>query len=98
MKKLSISKSSTNENNMLQNKRKRETELNDYYNENENISNNKLLIKNIAFEANKEELRKLFKVYDQLKNLRLPKKIDGSHRGFAFIEFMSHEEAQKAFK
>ena len=96
--KLSISKSSTNENNMLQNKRKRETELNDYEYENENISNNKLLIKNIAFEANKEELRKLFKVYGQVKNLRLPTKIDGSHRGFAFIEFMSHEEAQKAFK
>ena len=96
--KLSISKSSTNENNMLQNKRKRETELNDYEYENENISNNKLLIKNIAFEANKEELRKLFKVYGQVKNLRLPSKIDGSHRGFAFIEFMSHEEAQKAFK
>ena len=96
--KLSISKSSSNENNMLQNKRKRETELNDYEYENENISNNKLLIKNIAFEANKEELRKLFKVYGQVKNLRLPTKIDGSHRGFAFIEFMSHEEAQKAFK
>ena len=46
----------------------------------------------------KEELRKLFKVYGQVKNLRLPTKIDGSHRGFAFIEFMSHEEAQKAFK
>ena len=97
--KLSISKSSTNDkNSMLQNKRKRETELNDYEYENENISNNKLLIKNIAFEANKEELRKLFKVYGQVKNLRLPTKIDGSHRGFAFIEFMSHEEAQKAFK
>ena len=97
--KLSISKSGNNENkNLLKNKRKRETDLNDYEYEDENISNNKLLIKNIAFEANKEELRKLFKVYGQVKNLRLPSKIDGSHRGFAFIEFMSHEEAQKAFK
>ena len=57
-----------------------------------------MLIKNIAFEANKEELRKLFKVYGQVKNLRLPTKLDGNHRGFAFVEFMSHEEAQKAFK
>ena len=97
--KLSISKSANNENNnLLKNKRKRETELNDYDYEDENISNNKLLIKNIAFEASKEELRKLFKVYGQVKNLRLPTKIDGSHRGFAFIEFMSHEEAQKTFK
>ena len=97
--KLSISKTGKSENkNILNNKRKRETELNDYDYQDENISNNKLLIKNLAFEANKEELRKLFKVYGQVKNLRLPSKIDGSHRGFAFIEFMSHEEAQKAFK
>ena len=97
--KLSISKTSSNTNDkLLGNKRKKETELNDYEYENENISNTKLLIKNLAFEANKEELRKLFKVYGQVKTVRLPLKIDGSHRGFAFIEFMSHEEAQKAFK
>ena len=99
--KLSISKSSNNDSKnkeLLKNKRKRETEYNDYEYEDENVSNNKLLIKNLAFEANKEELRKLFKVYGQVKNLRLPTKIDGGHRGFAFIEFMSHEEAQKAFK
>ena len=97
--KLSISKSGKDEKkDLLKNKRKRETELNDYDYEDKNISNNKLLIKNIAFEANKEELRKLFKVYGQVKNLRLPTKIDGGHRGFAFVEFMSHEEAQKAFK
>ena len=97
--KLSISKTGKDEKkDLLKNKRKRETELNDYDYEDKNISNNKLLIKNIAFEANKEELRKLFKVYGQVKNLRLPTKIDGGHRGFAFVEFMSHEEAQKAFK
>ena len=98
--KLSISKSNNNDSKkeLLKNKRKRETNYNDYDYEDENISNNKLLIKNLAFESNKEELRKLFKVYGQIKNLRLPTKIDGSHRGFAFIEFMSHEEAQKAFK
>ena len=98
--KLKISKSNNNDTKkeFLKNKRKRETEYNDYEYEDENISNNKLLIKNLAFEANKEEIRKLFKVYGQVKNLRLPTKIDGSHRGFAFIEFMSHEEAQKAFK
>ena len=99
--KLSISKSNNNDSkskDILKSKRKRETEYNDYEYEDENITNNKLLIKNLAFEANKEELRKLFKVYGQVKNLRLPSKIDGSHRGFAFIEFMSHEEAQKAFK
>ena len=96
--KLSISKTANEKKDLLKNKRKRETDLNDYDYEDENISNNKLLIKNIAFEASKEELRKLFKVYGQVKNLRLPTKMDGNHRGFAFVEFMSHEEAQKAFK
>ena len=97
--KLNISKTSnkTNEN-LLGKKRKKETELNDYEYENDNINNTKLLIKNLPFETNKNELRKLFKVYGQIKTVRLPLKIDGSIRGFGFIEFMSHDEAQKAFK
>ena len=99
--KLSISKTSSTPNpndKLLGKKRKKETELNNYEYESENVSNTKLLIKNLAFEANKEELRKLFKVYGQVKTVRLPLKMDGTHRGFAFIEFMSHDEAQKAFK
>ena len=28
--------------------------------------------------------------------MRLPKKFDGSHRGFAFVEFVSKQEAAKA--
>ena len=32
----------------------------------------------------------------QLKSLRLPKKFDGSHRGFAFVEFTTKQEAQAA--
>ena len=28
--------------------------------------------------------------------VRLPKKFDGSHRGFAFVEFVSKQEATKA--
>ena len=28
--------------------------------------------------------------------VRLPKKFDGSHRGFAFVEFVSKQEAAKA--
>ena len=99
--KLSIAKTgkeNNNNNNFLGIKRKNETELNDYEYNNKNIDNTKLLIKNVAFEANKEELRKLFKVYGNIKTLRLPLKLDGTHRGFAFVEFISHDEAQKAFK
>ena len=42
----------------------------------------KLLVRNVPFEANKRELRDLFSGFGQLKTLRLPKKIDGTHRGF----------------
>ncbi|KAH9290750.1 hypothetical protein KI387_034867, partial [Taxus chinensis] len=32
-----------------------------------------------------------------IKSLRLPRKADGSHRGFAFIEFITKQEAGNAF-
>jgi multiple RNA-binding domain-containing protein 1 len=34
------------------------------------------------------------RAFGQLKSLRLPKKFDGSHRGFAFVEFLTHQEAE----
>lgn len=84
--------------NLLKNKRKAETDLNDYEYEGEGVTNNKILVKNLAFEANKDELRSLFKTFGEVKTVRLPSKLDGSHRGFAFIEFVSNEEAKIAFK
>jgi len=58
----------------------------------------KLVVRNVPFEANKRELRELFSAFGQLKTLRLPKKFDGAHRGFAFIEFVSKQEASKALE
>jgi multiple RNA-binding domain-containing protein 1 len=83
---------------MLQNKRKRETDLNDYEFEGDEVTNNKILVRNLAFEANKDELRQLFKAFGEVKTIRVPNKLDGTHRGFAFIEFVSHDEAKAAFK
>lgn len=54
---------------------------------------NKLAIRNLPFEATAEELKKLVRQYGELKKLRLPKKLDGSLRGFAFAEFINTEEA-----
>jgi len=98
--KLSIAKTSGDktENKFLRQKRKNETELNDVEYEDTSISSNKLLIKNLAFESTKEELRKLLKTYGEVKQMRLPSKLDGTHRGFAFVDFVSHEEAKNAFK
>lgn len=58
----------------------------------------KLMVRNVAFEATKAELRELFGTFGELKNVRLPKKMDGSHRGFAFVEFVSPEVAREAFR
>ena len=57
----------------------------------------KLVVRNIPFEANLREVEEIFKTFGSLKGVRLPKKVTGSHRGFAFVDFHSKEEAKKAF-
>ena len=57
----------------------------------------KLIVKNVAFEATKNELRSLFGSFGQVKTLRMPRKFDGNHRGFAFVEFLTKQEAKSAF-
>jgi multiple RNA-binding domain-containing protein 1 len=51
------------------------------------------MIRNIPFQATKNEIKELFQEYGSLRKVRLPKKMDGSHRGFAFVEFETAEEA-----
>jgi len=58
----------------------------------------KLMIRNVPFEASRGELLQLFGSFGQLKNVRLPKKFDGGHRGFAFVEFLSSDEARVAME
>ncbi|XP_028804879.1 multiple RNA-binding domain-containing protein 1 [Neltuma alba] len=60
-------------------------------------SSTKLLVRNVAFEATEKELRQLFSPFGQIKSLRLPMKF-GSHRGFAFVEYVTQQEAQNALK
>jgi multiple RNA-binding domain-containing protein 1 len=56
----------------------------------------KLVVKNIAFEASKRELRQLFSSFGHLKSLRLPRKFDGSGRGFCFLEYATPQESARA--
>ena len=58
----------------------------------------KLMVRNVPFQATRKELLQLFGSFGQLKKVRLPKKFDGSHRGFAFVEFLTHQEAQTAMQ
>ncbi|OMO70462.1 hypothetical protein CCACVL1_18897, partial [Corchorus capsularis] len=60
-------------------------------------SSTKLLVRNVAFEATKKDLRQLFSPFGQIKSLRLPMKF-GNHRGFAFVEFVTKQEAQNALQ
>lgn len=58
----------------------------------------KILVRNLAFESTKRDLRELFSSFGQLKSVRIPRKFDGSNRGFGFVEFLTHEEAAAAME
>ena len=55
-----------------------------------------MIVKNVPFETTAAELRSLFGTFASIKRLTMPKKFDGGHRGFAFIDFDNRVEAQKA--
>ncbi|XP_035514934.1 probable RNA-binding protein 19 [Morone saxatilis] len=59
----------------------------------------KILVRNVPFQATVREIRELFCTFGELKTVRLPKKAagSGSHRGFGFIDFLTKQDAKKAF-
>jgi multiple RNA-binding domain-containing protein 1 len=57
---------------------------------------NKLVVRNVAFQATREELMALFAVFGAVKRIRIPRKVGGVHRGFAFVDFSSKQEAAAA--
>ncbi|ETB61642.1 hypothetical protein YYC_01497 [Plasmodium yoelii 17X] len=56
----------------------------------------KLLVKNLAFQVTKEELKKLFSAFGNIKNVRIPKNAYNRSRGYGFVEFMSKNECLAA--
>ena len=58
--------------------------------------NKKLIVRNVPFQASRKELLQLFGSFGTLKKVRLPKKFDGSHRGFAFVEYLTAKESVHA--
>ncbi|EAT44565.1 AAEL004075-PA [Aedes aegypti] len=62
----------------------------------------KILVRNVPFQANAKEIRDLFKVFGELKSVRLPRKMvssaDESHRGFCFVDFVTENDAKQAFE
>ncbi|XP_072352543.1 probable RNA-binding protein 19 isoform X1 [Scyliorhinus torazame] len=59
----------------------------------------KILIRNIPFQAKVKEIRELFSTFGEIKTVRLPKKMagTGTHRGFGFVDFLTKQDAKKAF-
>jgi len=59
----------------------------------------KILVRNIPFQAKKQEISQLFRTFGELSAVRLPSKMAGTgeHRGFAFIEFSNLSDARAAF-
>ncbi|KAJ3101203.1 putative RNA-binding protein 19 [Physocladia obscura] len=62
-----------------------------------NVTGSKLIIRNIPFQATKKDVKQLFSAFGQVKTVRLPLKFDGTHRGFAFVDFLTKQEAKAAF-
>ncbi|PIN24280.1 Alternative splicing factor SRp55/B52/SRp75 (RRM superfamily) [Handroanthus impetiginosus] len=60
-------------------------------------SSTKLIVRNVAFEATAKDLRQLFSPFGQIKSLRLPTR-SGNHRGFAFVEYVTKQEARNALE
>eukprot|EP00940_MAST-03C_sp_MAST-3C-sp2_P000920 g920.t1 len=58
----------------------------------------KLLVKNLAFESTRQEVRELFGSFGQLRSVRIPRKFDDGHRGFGFVEYISKQDAKNAFE
>ncbi|XP_018416111.1 PREDICTED: probable RNA-binding protein 19 [Nanorana parkeri] len=59
----------------------------------------KILVRNVPFQATVKEIRELFSTFGELKTVRLPKKIagTGTHRGFGFVDFVTKQDAKRAF-
>ncbi len=64
------------------------------------VSFRKIIVRNVAFEATRQDLYQLFSSYGELKTVRLPRKVNSAdqHRGFAFIEFVSPKECHAAYE
>jgi len=66
------------------------------------IKSSKILVRNVPFEANAKEVSDVFSAFGGVKSVRMPRKmVSGSlskHRGFAFVDFTSRSQAEKAFR
>ncbi|KAH7647285.1 RNA-binding domain [Cryptosporidium bovis] len=63
-----------------------------------NSTSNKLLIKNLPFQATKSDITALFSSVGTVTAVRVPKKSDGTNKGYCFVEFLGKLEAISAYE
>ena len=56
----------------------------------------KLVVRNLAFATTAHDVKQLFESFGELRKVRLPKRFDGRHRGFAFVDFAATRDAKAA--
>jgi len=56
----------------------------------------RLIVRNLPFSATTNQVKELFSKYGNVKNVTLATKSDGKSRGFAFVQFDTKNNAQKA--
>lgn len=79
--------------------RKAQTTTTNKRKEREDVAvSNKIVIRNIDFAAAKKELSDLVSAFGEVRSVRMPKKVTGEHRGYAFVEFSNEDEAKNAFE
>ena len=56
----------------------------------------KLIVRNIPFKIEINDLKKIFSIFGKILSIRLPKRKNGENRGFAFINYGNINDAKKA--
>lgn len=65
------------------------------------LKKSKLIVRNLSFKCNEEDLRKFFTQFGQISDVHIPTKMDGKRKrrlGFGFVQFCNVFEAAKAIK
>ena len=63
-----------------------------------NVRRSRLIIRNLSFKITSEDLQKFFSPYGNIVDINLPKKPNGSIKGFAFISYDNVGSSLKAIK
>ncbi|CAH1251114.1 RBM19 [Branchiostoma lanceolatum] len=60
------------------------------------LKKSRIIVRNLSFKCNKEDLRKTFEKYGKITDVQVPTIQGGKKRGFGFVQFTSVFEAAKA--